>query len=48
MTEQQLEQAMDTFNEDPVTITMVDNNSNKMQIKAGSPEISNIIQSKCN
>ena len=33
MNEQQLEQAIETINEDPTTITIVDNNGNENQIK---------------
>ena len=41
MTEQQLEQAIETINKDPTTITIVDNNGNENQIKTDITEIPN-------
>ena len=39
MTEKQLEQDIETINEGPTTITIVDNNGNENQIKIEIPEI---------
>ena len=48
MTEQQLEQAIETISEDLTTITIVDNNSNENQIKTEIVEISNTNQTNNN
>ena len=41
MTEQQLEPAIETINEDPITITIVDNNGNENQRKTEITELPN-------
>ena len=41
MTEQQLEQAIETISDDPTTITIVDNNGNENQMKTEINEIQN-------
>ena len=41
MTDQDLEQDIETINEDPTTITIVDNNGNENQIKTEIIEIPN-------
>ena len=46
LTDQQLEQAIETISEDPTTITILDNNGNEKQIKTETVEIPNTNEKK--
>ena len=48
MTDQQLEQAIETINEDPITVTIVDNNGNENQMKKENIELPNTIETNNN
>ena len=48
MTDQQLEQAIETINEDPITVTIVDINGNENQIKSEIIELPNTFETNNN
>ena len=48
MNEQQLEQAIETINEDPTTVTIINNHGNENQIKTELTEIPNSNETSIN